>query len=631
MIFRDSTQESCASLAGLLKRMRVLLIDDDSQLNRLASFALRGRGMSVVSTTVPSEGLRLAGAEDFDLVLLDVMMPELEGPAVLHRLRAAERTRRVPVIFMSANDVAVPPQTGVRGFIRKPFDPACIADEVLSLLGRSETVAPTNEIPRELRRSFLVSAVERIGAIDRALDGLQRQPGERSYLREARAEFHRIAGAAASYGFAPLSEAASYGEMECDAVAGAPDPVTLRRWRDLLQEMRRHLSAAGVEIGGAGRAASRLVRLLCIDADPATEASLRLLDADSMFAIEFSGELPEGGAPDVLVVKDDDAGFAALETLRSTPQGRRTAVLMITTRHLGREDVARVVRAEVDDLLTEGADAPRLLGSVRALVERKLGQPPRVLCIGMEQHASSFASVIESAGYAVRVASTMVRAEIDIDTFEPDLVLAGAADDPDVSRALVRSVHLRVPAPPVPVVLVGSRTGRDLHLHAARAGAAGMLQLPISRGLLLATIQNHIAATQAHKRAVQRDPLTGCLSEAYFRERLQRLMRSAGSTPMLTLALLESSGSAHLLLTLSDLLRRRLRETDEVARWGQHRLIVLMEGISEETARALYTRLREEYQVATGQTFQVAIVRQGHDASAARWIAMAEDVLGSSS
>src|SRR5258706_4738728 len=231
-----------------VERMRVLLIDDDSQLNRLTSFALRDRGMSVVSTAVPAEGLRLAGADDFDVVLLDVMMPELDGPAVLRALRASERARAVPVIFMSASEVdtAMQRQFGVRGMIRKPFDPGPVAGEVLSLLGSTEPAPAANDVPEEMRRSFLLSALERIGAIDRALDALQRHPQEGAYLRDASAEFHRIAGAAASYGFASLSDAASHGERECDAVDGIPGPAALHRWRDLLQEMRRNLAGAQV-------------------------------------------------------------------------------------------------------------------------------------------------------------------------------------------------------------------------------------------------------------------------------------------------------------------------------------------------------------------------------------------------
>jgi DNA-binding response OmpR family regulator len=611
--------------------MRVLLIDDDSQLNRLAAFALRGHGLSVVSTTIPAEGVRLATAEDFDLVLLDVMMPDLDGPAVLHLLRASERTRALPVIFMSASDVAASVrELGVHGVIRKPFDPARIAGEVLSMLGRTEPAASGNDIPPEMQRSFLISAVERVAAIARALDSLQRQPEERAHLLELRAEFHRVAGAAASYGFTSLSDAASHGEMECDGVDDIPAPALLHRWRDLLQEMRSHLAAAGADIAASGNAATRLVRLLCIGADAAVETSLRLLDSDSLFEVEFAQQLPQTGPPDVLVIQAGNAGFTAVEALRSTPHGRRTSVLVITSRRLSGESAARAVSAGIDEVLTEAADAASVVGAVRALVDRKFGRPPRVLAIGLAQHASSFVSVLESAGYAVRVAASVGSAEIELGTFEPDLVVAGAGEDLDASLTFVRSVHLLGPAPAVPVVLVASNLRPDLPLLAARAGVAALLPLPISRGLLLATVQNHLARAHAHKLALQRDPLTGCLSEAYFRERLQQRLRSASRDSSLTLALLEPGGSAQPLLALSALLRRRLRETDQIARCGPTRLIVLMEGIDEETARALFTRLREENLAATGHPFHAAIVAKGQHASAARWIAAAGEALAAS-
>src|SRR5207248_2734420 len=154
----------------------------------------------------------LAAAENFDAVLLDIMMPEIDGPSVLRALRASERTRDLPVVFISAKDAAADwavAQMGARGVIRKPFDPARVADQVLSLLGCQGTAARADAIPHELRRSFLLSAVDRVDGIDRALDALQRQLGAREHLDDARAGFHRVAGAAASYGFAEISDAAS--------------------------------------------------------------------------------------------------------------------------------------------------------------------------------------------------------------------------------------------------------------------------------------------------------------------------------------------------------------------------------------------------------------------------------------
>ena len=134
--------KSVRVLAGLLKEMRVLLIDDDAQLNRLTAFALRGRGISVVSTTTPDEGLRLAGAEDFDLVLLDVMMPELDGWSVARELTADERTRDIPFVFLTARadpaDRRLGEQLGGAGYLVKPFDPVTIGDFVENVLVRVE-------------------------------------------------------------------------------------------------------------------------------------------------------------------------------------------------------------------------------------------------------------------------------------------------------------------------------------------------------------------------------------------------------------------------------------------------------------------------------------------------------------
>src|SRR5258708_33847378 len=81
--------------------MRILIIDDDPQLIRLAAFALRESGIAVTAATTSEEGLCLAASEPFDAVLLDVMMPEIDGPTVLARCRDAPSTHGLPGIFVS--------------------------------------------------------------------------------------------------------------------------------------------------------------------------------------------------------------------------------------------------------------------------------------------------------------------------------------------------------------------------------------------------------------------------------------------------------------------------------------------------------------------------------------------------
>jgi CheY-like chemotaxis protein/GGDEF domain-containing protein len=589
------SQETCAAFARRLGRMRVLIIDDDPQLVRLAGFALRARGMVVLAATTPAEGLRLAATESVDVVLLDVVMPEMDGAAVLAALRSGEATRELPVVFFSAKATEELLALGAVGVIRKPFHPARLAGQLLSILGRTDMGNRPAEVPAELRRGFLLSAVERMDAIEQAVDRMRRQDDVES-LRIAASQFHALAGGAASFGLLDVSQAARHAEHEADDCLAAARPLllqTLLGWRDLLQEMRRSLAAAGLEGMPPAR---RTIRLLCVAGDPATQASLRLLDADSGFKLDVMVD----GVPDILVAAADDAGFELLERLRQVPHGRRMAVLMLATHQ---PDLERAIRLGVDGLLTDGANAAAVLGKVRWLADRNFGPPPRVLFLGLDRHAQPFGSVLESAGYLVRIGI-----EADVETFEPDVIVAGDTEP-------VRTVHLHADPLAVPIVLI---LDRDAPFEPAlHAGVTEVLRLPIARRLLIAAIQNRVEAARAYKMATRLDPLTGCLRDEYFRERLQRRMtRSAPDAP-LTLVMAETES----LLPVADLLRRRLRETDEIARCGANRLAVAMERIDTATAAALFQHLQEEL------AFQVAIAPQPEHHSAERWIRAAGEML----
>src|SRR3989442_1225279 len=81
--------------------MRVLVVEDDRFLRRAADAALRRDGFTVLTAADGEEGLRLARAEAPDLVLLDLIMPGLQGFAVLRMLKADEATAHIPVIVLS--------------------------------------------------------------------------------------------------------------------------------------------------------------------------------------------------------------------------------------------------------------------------------------------------------------------------------------------------------------------------------------------------------------------------------------------------------------------------------------------------------------------------------------------------
>ena len=102
---------------------RVLLAEDDRFLRRAAEARLRRHGLEVLTAADGEEALRLARAEPLDLVLLDVVMPKLEGFEVLKLLKQDEATARIPVIILSnlgqERDVAQAKALGAIAFLVK--------------------------------------------------------------------------------------------------------------------------------------------------------------------------------------------------------------------------------------------------------------------------------------------------------------------------------------------------------------------------------------------------------------------------------------------------------------------------------------------------------------------------------
>lgn len=119
--------------------MKLLLIDDDPDIREVASLALEIDGQYEVITAANGlEGIERARIERPDAILLDVMMPELDGPSTLERLRAVDTARDIPVVFLTAKVQASERKRlaslGVRGIIAKPFNPLTLADEIGDLL-----------------------------------------------------------------------------------------------------------------------------------------------------------------------------------------------------------------------------------------------------------------------------------------------------------------------------------------------------------------------------------------------------------------------------------------------------------------------------------------------------------------
>ena len=119
---------------------RVLLIDDDELIREVTELSLgRVGGWAVITARSGEEGLSKAVIEQPDAILLDVMMPGLDGPGTLERLKADPATAAIPVIFLTAKVRRAGPRPwadlGVAGVLVKPFDPLRLASQVAAVLG----------------------------------------------------------------------------------------------------------------------------------------------------------------------------------------------------------------------------------------------------------------------------------------------------------------------------------------------------------------------------------------------------------------------------------------------------------------------------------------------------------------
>jgi DNA-binding response OmpR family regulator len=131
---------------------KVLVIDDEAPIRLLCRVNLEAEGMEVIEAEDGTVGVELARSEKPDVILLDVMMPGMDGWEVLQALQAGEGTSEIPIVFLTARaelrDRAQGLELGGIDYVTKPFNPVELAPLVRNLLERLER-GDRDELRRE--------------------------------------------------------------------------------------------------------------------------------------------------------------------------------------------------------------------------------------------------------------------------------------------------------------------------------------------------------------------------------------------------------------------------------------------------------------------------------------------------
>ena len=128
--------------------MRVLLVEDDSSTAKSIELMLKSEGYIIDTTDLGEEGIDLGRIYDYDIIVLDLMLPDMDGYAVMQCLREKETTRDIPVVAISANampkDLARGKAAGFVEYLTKPLDVDKLLQVVDDVIVKRMDSAPGN-------------------------------------------------------------------------------------------------------------------------------------------------------------------------------------------------------------------------------------------------------------------------------------------------------------------------------------------------------------------------------------------------------------------------------------------------------------------------------------------------------
>ena len=124
-----------------MSKGKILVVDDENYILHILDFSLGAEGYEVITAEDGEEAVRKTRDERPDLVVLDVMMPKMDGYETCKRLKEEEATRNIPVILLSAKGRTMDQnkgfEVGADDYITKPFSPRKLIEKIGTVLDRS--------------------------------------------------------------------------------------------------------------------------------------------------------------------------------------------------------------------------------------------------------------------------------------------------------------------------------------------------------------------------------------------------------------------------------------------------------------------------------------------------------------
>jgi CheY-like chemotaxis protein len=221
--------------------LRILHVDDEPDIREIVELSLTMDPTFIVRSCA-SGGDALATVADWppDLILCDVMMPKMDGPQTLIRLRENPKTANIPLVFMTARaqsrELAHFKSLGATGVIAKPFDPMTLATSVRTQLRTAGIDA--------LREGFIKRLRSDAAALAECRAALADDAAASDALGQIKTFAHALAGAAGIFGFQQITQAATAVEKAAvEKLGGAGTSIKVERTLDALLDALERMEA----------------------------------------------------------------------------------------------------------------------------------------------------------------------------------------------------------------------------------------------------------------------------------------------------------------------------------------------------------------------------------------------------
>ncbi|TVT70314.1 MAG: diguanylate cyclase [Denitromonas halophila] len=490
---------------------------------------------------------------------------------------------------------------------------------------------PNKELSDELARirdQFVASLPGQIDHLRTALADLAGTLGHArdDALRQAHVTAHSLAGTAGTFGFPALGSAARILEYSLrDALAGDEGDQSERRYQSLLDSLIYQANAATDDTPSPHSASALPPRpfthaglVVLVEDDPALANRLssylhhfgyEVLHFES--ATAFAAAASEMAPPAALLLDNalPEGPLAGVDIANALPANLRATPLLFMSANDSQEARIGALRAGCLAYLLKPIEPAQVLDALEGITQRESDRPIRVMIVDDEPAmVAHHCAVLNASGFdTVSLSDPGLLLDMMRDQL-PDIVLLDLHMPEYSGRELAALIHQIPSFAGIPVLFISSERDFDTQQAAMQSGGDDFLVKPVGAERLVNAVRYRATRHRQLRDLMKNDSLTGLLNHANIKSRLaaemHRIDRHGGN---LTLAMVDVDrfkqvndehghvNGDRILRELAMLLRRRLRSSDEVGRYGGEEFLVLLPNTSAAAAVELLNAIREDF------------------------------------